>query len=409
MTERGKPRRLTINARYRFHSSSFSLSNIHKRPSQKTMLSRSISCRRTPLLRRATRLPLTPLQHHVTRRHESTTAAVAIEEDIHRIPPQLDYKRLVENAEVIKRNMQLRKYDHDHVDKVCALYGEREQLEREQEQVVQERDATNRLIREAKSKEERQTHIAQGKKYKEQLKKIAERLAMVEEDLCTNALLVPNDTHPDVPVGSEDKAKLIKMVGTPVNKPHDHLTVAERLGMVDFAQASKVSGSKFYYLTQGGAWLEMALIQFAMHKATERGFSPVITPDIVRTSVAYGCGFQPRKSEASQIYDVSTASTVNTTAPKLCLTGTAEIPLAGLFAQKMLKEEELPQRVVGFGRAFRAEAGHGSAEERGLYRVHQFSKVELFAVTTPQQSNDVLEELRSLQEDIFTDLGLCFR
>lgn len=124
------------------------------------MLSRSISCRCPLLLRRVNKLPLTLLQHY---RHESTTAAVAIEEDIHRIPPQLDYKRLVDNAELIKRNMQLRKYDHDHVDKVCTLYGERERLEREQEQVIQGRDATNQLIRSAKTKEERQTHIAQGK------------------------------------------------------------------------------------------------------------------------------------------------------------------------------------------------------------------------------------------------------
>ncbi|CAO3688588.1 unnamed protein product [Rhizopus stolonifer] len=148
---------------------------------------------------------------------------------------------------------------------------------------------------------------------------------------------------------------------------------------------------------------------YAMHKAASRGFTPVIAPDLVRTSIAYGCGFQPRKKEASQIYDVSTASTVNTTAPKLSLVGTAEIPLAGMFAQKLLKEEELPKKMVGFSHAFRAEAGHGSAEERGLYRVHQFSKVELFTVTTPSQSEGMLQELRSLQEEMFKELGLCFR
>ncbi|KAI9320994.1 seryl-tRNA synthetase [Dichotomocladium elegans] len=330
-----------------------------------------------------------------------------------RIRPQLNYKHFVDNSDAIERNIRVRNYDGDHVHQIKKLYLRKEQILQEQAHLSAERDAANGLIRGAKSREEREKHIAQGKAVKEKLKALGEELAAVEEDMCYHGLMVPNDTHPDVPIGPEENARVIKVFGTPLQQSEppleDHLTIAERLGLVDFGQAAKVSGSKFYYLKSGGAWLEMALIQYAMDRATSRGFLPVITPDVVRTSVAYGCGFQPRKSEASQIYDVSTASTVSTTAPKLCLTGTAEIPLAGMFADKMLKEEDLPQRVVGFGRAFRAEAGHGSAEERGLYRVHQFSKVELFAVSTPQQSDGILEELRGLQEELFTELGLCVR
>ncbi|KAI9496487.1 seryl-tRNA synthetase [Zychaea mexicana] len=335
-----------------------------------------------------------------------------IEDDApHQIPPQLNYGHLVDNAATIEKNMQLRKYESDIVHKVKQLYSVRETILDKKQRLTQERDETNKLIRSAKNKDERQQFIDRGRQYKEQLRTLEEELSNVESDMSAHALLIPNDTHPDAPIGPEENAHVLKIVGKQRLEDGlvDHLTLAEKLDLVDFGQAAKVSGSKFYYLKNNGAWLEMALIQYAMQKATEHGFGAVITPDVVRASIAYGCGFQPRKTEASQIYDVTTASMVNTSAPKLCLTGTAEIPLAGMFAEKMLKEESLPQRVVGFGRAFRAEAGHGSAEERGLYRVHQFSKVELFAVTTPAQSDGLLEELRKLQEDIFTELGLCFR
>ncbi|KAI8083486.1 seryl-tRNA synthetase [Thamnidium elegans] len=310
--------------------------------------------------------------------------------------------------------MTLRNYETDSISRVKELYTQQVQLRAQAENLRQERDAVNQYIRTAASKEARQPFIEQAKQWKDQLRLVQDQLVRLESDLTNQALLIPNDTHPETPLGPEANAKLLKTIGSPrvstVEAPlADHVTLAENLDMVEFEQASLVTGSKFYYLKNYGAWLEFALIQYAMHKAAQKGFSPVLAPDMVRTSIAYGCGFQPRKKEASQIYDVTTPSTANTTAPKLCLVGTAEIPLAGMFAKKLFKEEELPKRIVGFSHAFRAEAGHGSAEERGLYRVHQFSKVELFTVTTPDQSEAMLQELRDLQEELFTDLGLCFR
>lgn len=344
------------------------------------------------------------------RKPYSTISLNAEEDDIHRIPPQLDYKYLATHADSIQQNMVNRNYDSDNAQKVKQLYTEQERLKSQQAEMTAERDRTNQAIREAKSKADRTQYIERGKQLKDQLRSIEQELSQVYLQLESHALLIPNDTHPAVPVGAEENATRLKVIGSPRKEDGllDHLTLAERLGLVDFSQAAKVSGSKFYYLKGAGAWLEMALVQYALTKASERNFCPVITPDVVRTSVAYGCGFQPRKKEASQIYDVSTPS-MPASAPKLCLAGTAEIPLAGMFAQQMLNEDQLPQRVVGFGRAFRAEAGHGSAETRGLYRVHQFSKVELFVVSTPAQSDAILEELRELQEEIFTELGLCFR
>ncbi|KAI9279088.1 seryl-tRNA synthetase [Sporodiniella umbellata] len=309
--------------------------------------------------------------------------------------------------------MRLRNYDPDCIYNVKNLYEEKSNLQTKANSFREARDQVNQFIRLAKSKQERDEHINKAKHWKEQLRQTEEKLLKVESELIGQALLVPNDTDPETPIGPEDNAKLLKTVGTPRNNNDfplkDHLTIAENLDMIDFEQAALVTGSKFYYLKNGGAWLEFALTQYAMHKAASKGFTPVIAPDIVRTSIAYSCGFQPRKKESSQIYDVTTPSTINTTAPRLSLVGTAEIPLAGMFAQKTLKEEELPKKIVGFSHAFRAEAGHGSAEERGLYRVHQFSKVELFTVTTPSQSKDMLQDLRSLQEEMFEELGLCFR
>ncbi|OAD78763.1 hypothetical protein PHYBLDRAFT_154454 [Phycomyces blakesleeanus NRRL 1555(-)] len=333
-------------------------------------------------------------------------------DEVHRIPPQLNYKYLAENAEAVEDNMRKRNYDGNSAQLLKKLYLSQIQSLSDAEQFKIQRDEVNKQIRSAKSKDERQIYIDQAKHLKEQLRVAEEKASAIEAEMVTQALMIPNDTHPDVPIGPEENAKILKIVGEKRTESYpllDHLTLMERLDLVDFQQAALVTGSKFFYLKNSGVWLEFALIQYAMDKAASRGFTPIITPDVVRTSIAYGCGFQPRKKESSQIYDISTTSTVNTTTPKLCLAGTAEIPLAGMYAKKMINEDELPKRMVGFGRAFRAEAGHGSAEERGLYRVHQFSKVELFAVAAPGQSDGILQEFRELQEELFTELGLCFR
>ncbi|KAI9004809.1 seryl-tRNA synthetase [Phycomyces nitens] len=263
------------------------------------------------------------------------------------------------------------------------------------------------------SGDEQQHLISQSKELKAQVKLQELKLQEVESILLSQGLQIPNDTHPEAPVGPESEARLIKTVGIPRkdttdNTLEDHLSIARRLNILDIDQAALVSGSSFYYLQGMGAFLETALIQYAMHKAAEHGFLGVITPDIVRTSIAYGCGFQPRSGESSQIYNVSTSGLDENTT-QLCLAGTAEIPLAGKFATKILEESDLPQRLVGYGRAFRVEAGGRGTETKGLYRVHQFSKVELFAVTTSEKSDAMLEEFKRLQEDIFTELGLCFR
>ncbi|ORX60418.1 seryl-tRNA synthetase [Hesseltinella vesiculosa] len=305
--------------------------------------------------------------------------------------------------------MQQRNYDHAGIYRVAELYEQVQQLEKDVASFDHQRNLVNQSIRQARDKQERQQRIDEAKAWKDRIKDTTIQLDATKKQLEAEALHIPNDTHPDVPVGDESKARLVRQVGEPrTGEVKDHLALAEAMDMVDFEQASKVTGSKWYYLKNQGVWLELALIQYAMQQAYAHKFSPVLPPDVVRTSVAYGCGFQPRQSEASQIYNVSTP-TMEASAPPLCLAGTAEIPLTGLFADQMLEEDTLPRKVVGFSHAFRAEAGHGSAQERGLYRVHQFSKVELFAVSTPDQSDAILSQILALQEAMFQDLGLCYR
>ncbi|KAL9542575.1 hypothetical protein MBANPS3_008540 [Mucor bainieri] len=351
------------------------------------------------------------LKHLVSKRHIVgrcySTAKQHLKSEFH-IQPKLDFTQLAENASIIEKNMVDRNYDKIDMTLFTQLNQQRLNLYKRLVSLKTRRNDLSLATRATSVKEERNELIQQGKQIKQDIKLCEEQLNQTETQLLEQGLMIPNNTHQNSPIGPEEMARIVKVVGTPIEAKgkKDHVTIATELNMLDLEQAAITSGSSFYYLQGMGAFLELALIQYAMHKAASRGFLGVLTPDIVRTQMAYGCGFQPRRGESSQIYDIATKSSADT---GLCLAGTAEIPLAGKFATKLLNEQDLPQKVVGFGHAFRTEAGGRGLETKGLYRVHQFSKVELFAVTTPDQSEEMMEEIRSLQEEMFTELGLCFR
>ncbi|KAG2206829.1 hypothetical protein INT47_007585 [Mucor saturninus] len=316
--------------------------------------------------------------------------------------PKLDYTALSNHASAITQNMKARNHVTVDMTEFVRLNEKRLSLYNQLTALRSKRNEVSLATQAATSKEARSVFIAEGQQIKAQVKRVQEDLSETEEGLLERGLRIPNETHGDSPVGSESQARVVKIVGTPRKEEglKDHVEIAQGLNILDLEQAAVASGSSFYYLQGMGAFLEMALVQYAMHKAASRGFMGVMTPDIVRTQLAYGCGFQPKRGESSQIYGISEDQ---------CLAGTAEIPLAGKFATRLLNEEELPQKLVGFGHAFRTEAGGRGLTTKGLYRVHQFSKVELFAVTTHAQSEDMMAQILKLQEDIFTDLGLCFR
>jgi seryl-tRNA synthetase len=225
----------------------------------------------------------------------------------------------------------------------------------------------------------------------------------VEADLRAALLLIPNMTHPDAPVGTtaEDN-KVLRRWGEPRKfdfKALDHTAIAEALDLVDFEAGSSVAGQKFYFLKNEAVLLELALVQYAIGVLVRAGYTPVITPDVARVDVLEGIGFIPRGPE-TQIYSLENTD--------LCLIATAEITLGGMHRDKTLEATALPQKYVGLSHCFRTEAGAPGRDTRGLYRVHQFTKVEMFAFCLPEQSEAIHLELLGIEESIFQGLGLPY-
>ncbi|KAJ1663959.1 Serine--tRNA ligase, mitochondrial [Coemansia sp. RSA 1813] len=262
-------------------------------------------------------------------------------------------------------------------------------------------------------------------------------LAGVQASMTREAARIPNVSHPDAPEGDESHARIVRIHGT-LHKidrvPEDgvdtaklsqtpfadHLSLAERLGLVDMAAGASVAGSRFHYWRGAGALLELALVQYAMTRAVAAGFEPHITPDIARSSVVDACGFRPRpdahdgsSGEASQIYRVTPvaeeARDDTAAADPLCLVATAEIPLVAMRKQTVLSSASLPQSFAGLSHCFRAEAGARGRDTRGLYRLHQFTKVELVTLAHPDGSDAELARLVDFQTALYADLGLTFR
>jgi seryl-tRNA synthetase len=213
-------------------------------------------------------------------------------------------------------------------------------------------------------------------------------------------------THPDAPVGTTPADnKVIKRWGEPRHfsfAPQDHMILAEALDLVDFEAGARVAGQKFYFLKNEAVLLELALIQFAMQTLLRHGYTPMITPDVASVDILEGIGFIPRdpNPETRQVYTIADSS--------LCLVATAEITLGGMNKDRILDELDLPAKYVGLSHCFRTEAGAPGRDTRGLYRVHQFTKVEMFAFTTPDQSEAVHQELLAIEEEIFQKLGLPY-
>jgi seryl-tRNA synthetase len=217
---------------------------------------------------------------------------------------------------------------------------------------------------------------------------------------------LPNYTHPDAPIGrDEESSREIRRVGAPRKfdfEPKDHVELGTSLDLIDFEAGGKVTGNGFYFLKNEGALLDLALQQFAMQHLVKRGFRPIVTPDLARNTILEGIGFQPRGPE-TQVYTVENTD--------LSLVGTAEITLGGMHADEVLDENMLPLRYVGLSHCFRTEAGAAGKASRGLYRVHQFTKVEMFAYTigSLDASGAMHLELLAIEEEIFERLGLPYR
>jgi seryl-tRNA synthetase len=216
---------------------------------------------------------------------------------------------------------------------------------------------------------------------------------------------MPNMSHPNAPVGADDQSNLEIRRGShePPQfdfKPLDHVELAEKLCLIDFEAGAKVTGHGFYFLKNDAVLLELALQRYALELLLREGFTPTITPDLARNEILQGTGYIPRGPE-TQIYSIAESD--------LSLVATAEITLGGLHSNEILDPAVLPIKLCGISHCYRTEAGAGGRASRGLYRVHQFTKVEMFAYTLPEGSEDMLNYFCDLECQLFDGLGIAYR
>ncbi len=315
----------------------------------------------------------------------------------------LDYRFIKENLEAVKETIKNRNMTSD-ADKVVELFDRRTALVTKQQELQQKRNENARAMKQKLDDEKRASLVEAGKKIKEEISEVDGELSRVEESLEEAARQIPNMIHPDVPLGKLDTENLeVKKVGVPRKfdfEPMDHVRLGEELELFDFDRGTKVSGPKFYYLKNEAVFLEQALIQYALNTLRRHGFEIFITPDVAREEVLKGIGFNPRGNE-SNVYSIEDEGT--------CLVATAEITLGGYHSGEILEKGKLPLLYGGLSHCFRREAGAAGQFSKGLYRVHQFDKVEMFVYSTPEKSDELHEKLREIEEEIFSGLGIPVR
>ena len=314
----------------------------------------------------------------------------------------LDYKFIKDNLEAVKENIKNRNMNAD-ADKVVELYDKRTTLVTKQQDLQQKRNENAKAMKLKLDDEKRAELVNAGKKIKDDIQILEKELSQVETALEDAARQIPNMMHPDAPIGKLDTENLeVKKVGTPRVfdfEIKDHVQLAEDLDLLDFDRGTKVSGPKFYYLKNEAVFLEQALIQYALNILRKHGFELFITPDVAREEVLKGIGFNTRGNE-SNVYSIEDEGT--------CLVATAEITLGGYHSGEILDKSKLPLLYGGLSHCFRREAGAAGQFSKGLYRVHQFDKVEMFVYSTPEESDKLHLKLREIEEEIFEGLGIPF-
>jgi seryl-tRNA synthetase len=305
----------------------------------------------------------------------------------------IDINLLRKDPEKFKKAVADKGYDSKVIDEVLVLDGTYRKILQEVEE-----------LRSQKNKFAKTKNIEEGKRIKVELQSKEPFLAAAEKDLDEKLSEIPNPALADVPVGKGEEDNIeVRKWGEPKKfdfEPKDHLELGTNLGILDFETAAKVVGSQFYYLYGDGAMMELALIQYAMELLSEEGFKPVITPDLAKSRYYLGTGYMPRGKEA-QTYEIE--------GEDLGLIATAEVTLAGIHADEIIDEENLPLKFIGYSHCFRKEAGAYGKYSKGMYRVHEFTKAEMFIYCTPEESGKMHEIILSMEEKIYQNLGLPYR
>jgi seryl-tRNA synthetase len=322
-----------------------------------------------------------------------------------------DITLLRTNPEVLAEGFRRRKLDVD-LDALVAMDERRRAVRTKAEELRAQQKQAGKEIAQLDG-EAKQAAIAEMGELAEEYKRL---LAEADElDAAFDALWapLPNPPHESVPVGDTDEDNVeISTWGTPRQfdfEPLDHVDLGERLGLLDIERAAKVSGSRFAYLKGAAVMMEFALVQWALGRLMGEGFTPVVPPVLVREMALYGTGFLPGAREQVYAVGVSNAETGALESDELFLAATAEIPLAAMYSDEILVGDDLPMRFAGFSTCFRREAGTYGKDTRGIFRVHQFDKVEMFSYCHPDRSWDEHDFLLSMEEGMVRDLELPYR
>ncbi len=315
----------------------------------------------------------------------------------------LDRKTILQNPTLVAENAARRGVACD-VETLVTLEKKRlDTLQRVQD-LNRQANETSKGIGKTKDPAERERIIALGRELREKKDAAQTEHDRLEAEIVALQAALPNLTHPDVPTGGEEDAVELSLGKTARPQfdfePRDHLELGQLHDLFDFEAGARVAGSGFYFLKNAAVRLDLALQQYAVGFLSDRGFTPLATPDLALTSVLQGTGFQPRGPE-TQIYSIENS--------ELNLVATAEITLGGMLAGQTVEVDQLPIRLCGLSHCFRTEAGAAGRASKGLYRVHQFTKVEMFAFTAPDQSDAVHEEMRQLECELFDALEVPYR
>ena len=309
----------------------------------------------------------------------------------------LDINFIRNNKELVEHSIKEKMYKNVNLDEILALDDQRKALLQQVEALRKERNDNTAKMKNGKPSDEL---IAKGKEIKEKLSTLEANLSNFEKELNTKLKTVPNVIFDDVPLGDESASVEVKKWGECKTTGVDHLDYAVSRDWVDFERGAKVAGAKFYYVKGGLALLENALIQFGIKKIVEHGFTLMDVPDLVNSRVLEGTGFAPRSSEQSDEYYIE--------GEDLALIATAEMSITGYHMDEIIDEDKLPLFYAGLSACFRKEAGAYGKHTRGLFRVHQFNKLEMYAFCAPEQSKEIHEKLRGIEEEIWQEIGIPY-
>jgi seryl-tRNA synthetase len=309
----------------------------------------------------------------------------------------IDVRRLREQPEY-RAGIERKRVRSGLIDEVLEAYDAVTRLRPEVEVQRAEQNKASKEIGQA-APDERQLKIERAAAMKQNLQQLESVLTEAEVALRELALQLPNPADPSVPDGGEGDGVVVKVVGEAGPAPKlDHAELAEAMGFVDMTRAAEASGSRFAYVMREAALLELALVNYAMSIVVEHGFTPVVTPALVRERTMEEAGFFP--TDRSQVYDVDDG--------ELFLVGTSEVPLSALHRGDTFTPADLPTRYAGYSSCFRREAGTYGKDTRGIFRVHQFDKVEMFTYCAPDESWGELDRILAIEEQIIGGLGIPY-